>query len=186
MRVVIVCEESGIVRDAFGAKGHDAWSCDLLPRNGKHLCCDARKILHYDWDLMVAHPPCTRLCNSGVRWLAERNLWKEMEDAARFFAELLNAPIAQKALENPVPHKYALGIIGRKYDQIINPWQFGHGETKKTCLWLDNLPKLLPTNIVSGREGKVWRMPPSPDRSMLRSRSYPGIAAAMAEQWGAV
>jgi len=184
MRVVIMCEESGIVRDEFNKRGHDAWSCDILPRPGKHICGDALDHLGDGWDLMIAHPPCTRLCNSGVRWLAERNLWDDLKRAAEFFVALMNAPVARKALENPVPHKYALELIGRKYDQIIQPWQFGEPESKKTCLWLFGLPPLICTIIETRREQKIWRMSPGPDRSALRSKSYPGIARAMAEQWG--
>jgi hypothetical protein len=136
------------------------------------------------WDLVVAHPTCTRLTNSGVRWLHERNLWEELEVAAEFFLDCLSANAERVAVENPIPHRYALERIGRGYDQIIHPWQFGHGETKATCLWLKNLPKLQPTNIVEGREPKVHRMSPSPDRWKERSRTYQGIADAMAEQWG--
>ena len=142
------------------------------------------------WDLMIAHPPCTYLCNSGVRWLTEDGPGHNgyirrtmMREGAEFFKALLNADIPHIAIENPIPHRYALQIIGRKYDQIIQPWQHGHGETKATCLWLKNLPKLKPTNIVEGREGKVWKMPPSPDRWKERSRTYTGIAEAMADQW---
>jgi hypothetical protein len=138
------------------------------------------------WDLGIFHPPCTRLANSGVRWLAERDLWQDMREAAEFFKMLMDYPIAKKALENPIPHKYSLEIIGRKYDQIIQPWMFGCGESKATCLWLDGLPKLQPTNIVSGREQRIWRMAPGPDRQRERSVTYPGIARAMAEQWSVV
>lgn len=186
MRVLIACEFSGIVREAFKAKGHDAWSCDLLPteQEGQHIQGDVLEILDNDWDLMIAHPPCTRLCNSGVRWLAERNLWNDMRIAARFFKKLLNADIIRVAVENPIPHKYAVTGIGRKYDQIIQPWQFGHGETKATCLWLRGLPKLKPTNIVAGREERVWKEAPSKDRWKERSRILQGIADAMASQWG--
>lgn len=186
LRVLVACETSATVRDAFAALGHDAWSCDLLPteKPGNHFQGDVRDILYLGtWDLLVAHPPCTRLCNSGVRWLAERNLWGEMEEGAEFFKMFLDAPIEKIAVENPIPHRHALKIIGRKYDQIIQPWMFGHGETKATCLWLKKLPKLQPTDIVQGREGKVWRMPPSKDRWKERSRTYQGIANAMAEQW---
>lgn len=187
MRVLVACEFSGTVRDAFRALGHDAWSCDVLPteRPGPHYECDVREVLTLGWDLMIAHPPCTRLTNSGVRWLAERDLWAEMEEAARFFRTLLDAPVPAIAIENPIPHRYALAVIGRKYDQIIHPWQFGHGETKATCLWLKNLPALTPTEIVAGRAAVVHRMPPGPNRWRERSRTYAGIAAAMAAQWGA-
>lgn len=163
-------------------------SCDFLPteREGPHYQGDVRDILNDGWDLMIAHPPCTRLANSGVRWLHERNLWDEMRKAAEFFVELLNAPIPMIAVENPIPHRYALEIIGRKYDQIIQPYQFGHGETKATCLWLKNLPLLKPTKIVNERVPRIHREPPSPERWKNRSRFYPGIAKAMAEQWGSL
>jgi len=186
MRVLVGCEESATVREEFVKRGHDAWSCDILPsrKTGNHYQRDIRDVLGYGWDMMIAHPPCTRLCNSGVRWLAERDLWKEMREAAEFFKMLLNANIPLVCCENPIPHKYALGIIGKKYDQIIQPWQFGHGETKATCLWLKGLPPLVPTNIIEGREQRIWKMSPSPDRSRERSITFPGIASAMAEQWG--
>jgi len=189
MKVLIACEESGIVRDAFEGKGHDAYSCDLLDRSGKHICWDAREHLDEGWDLMVAHPPCTRLCNSGVCWLEKRNLWKEMEEAAQFFVELLNAPIPRKAVENPIPHKYALEIIGRKYDQIIQLYEFGHPERKATCLWLEGLPPLMATALMElprdkSKAQRLHYLPPSPERAMLRSKTYTGIAKAMAEQWG--
>ncbi len=194
MKVLIACEFSGIVRDAFIAKGHDAISCDLLPteRPGPHIQGDVLKYLkpdHWDmnfdrWDLMIAHPPCTRLCNSGVRWLDERNLWGDMEKAAQFFRRLLEADIPHIAIENPIPHRYAVKEIGRTYDQIIQPWQFGHPETKATCLWLKGLRKLGTTKLVAGREGRIWKMSPGKDRAKLRSVTLPGIADAMAEQWG--
>lgn len=186
-RILIACEFSGVVRDAFIARGHDAVSCDLLPteRPGLHIQDDVLLHLTNGWDMMIAHPPCTRLCNSGVRWLAERNLWAEMEEACQFFNDLMAAPIEFIATENPIPHKYAVERIG-KYDQIIQPWQFGHGETKATCLWLKNLPPLEPTNIVAGRDGRIWKMAPSENRSHARSVTYLGIAAAMAEQWGSL
>jgi len=186
IKVLIACEFSGVVRDAFIAAGHDAMSCDLLPTEapGPHYQGDVLNILRDGWDLMIAHPPCTRLANSGVRWLHERNLWAEMEAAALFFKALMDAPILQIAIENPIMHKYALAIIGRRYDQIIQPWQFGHGESKQTCLWLKGLDKLRPTEIVDGREQRIWRLPPTADRWKLRSMTYPGVAAAMAAQWG--
>ena len=185
MRVLVACEFSGIVREAFKAKGHDAWSCDLLPTEipGQHIQGDVLEILDNGWDLMIAHPPCTRLTNSGVRWLDERDLWDDMQRDAHFFLTLLSVNIPKIAVENPIPHKYARDVIG-KYDQIIQPWQFGHPETKATCLWLKNLPKLQPTNIVEGREQRIWKASPGPDRWKERSRTFPGIAAAMAEQWG--
>ena len=188
MRVLVACEYSGAVRDAFLARGHDAWSCDLLPTEvpGPHYQCDARGILGNGWDLLVAHPPCTRLCNSGVRWLAERNLWSELDEAAALFSAFLNAPIARVAVENPIMHRHAKeGIAGYIAPaQTIQPWQFGHGETKATCLWLRGLPNIVPTNVVDGREQRVFRLPPSADRWKERSRTYPRIADAMASQWG--
>lgn len=186
MRVLIACEESATVREAFRANGHEAYSCDILPSRieGNHYQCDVRDVIGLGWDLMIAHPPCTRLANSGVCWLEKRNLWDELCEGAAFFKELLNADIPMIAVENPIPHKYALAIIGRKYDQIIQPYQFGHGETKATCLWLKNLPKLVPTNIVDGRYQRLHRLPPTPERAKLRSTTYPGIAQAFAHQWG--
>lgn len=183
MKVLIACEFSGIVRDAFTAKGHKAVSCDLLPTDAKgyHYTGDIFQCLafhHYDFDLMIAFPPCTHLCVSGARWFKDKVT--EQKEAIDFFMCLVNAPIKRIAIENPI------GIMSTKYrkpDQIIQPWQFGHGETKATCLWLKNLPLLQPTNIVEGREGKVWKMPPSADRWKLRSKTYEGIAQAMAEQW---
>lgn len=192
MKVLVACEFSGVVRRAFADAGHDAWSCDLLPaedRSNRHIIGDARDLLTDGWDLlMVAHPPCTRLCNSGVRWLAERNLWADLDAAAELFSDFWNAPIERIAIENPVMHRHAKARI-RCYEppaQSIQPWQFGHGETKRTCLWLKNLPPLRPTNVVAGREARVHRMPPGPDRWKDRSRFYPGVAAAMAKQWGEV
>ena len=181
MRVLVACEFSGAVRDAFSARGHDAWSCDILPAEtaGNHLQCDVRDVLNQDWDLMVAHPPCTHLAVSGARWFKEKQ--QEQAEALSFVRLLLDAPIQKIALENPI------SIISsriRKPDQIIQPWMFGHGETKATCLWLKNLPPLFSTDIVSGREARVHRMPPGPDRWKERSRTFHGIAAAMAEQWG--
>lgn len=197
MRVLVACEFSGIVRRAFSAIGHDAWSCDLLPAedgSNKHIQGDARDILNDGWDLlMVAHPPCTRLCNSGVRWLHKpprgrtlSEMWEELREGAALFSSFWNAPIPRVAIENPVMHRHAKELIENFEPpaQIIQPWQFGHGETKATCLWLRDLPALEPTKIVEGREQRVHRMPPSPDRWRERSRFFPGIAAAMADQWG--
>lgn len=180
MRVLVACEYSGTVRDAFLAAGHEAMSCDLLPTDvpGPHHQGDVREVIGDGWDLMVAHPPCTHLAVSGARWFTEKQA--EQAEALEFVRFLLVAPIPMIAVENPV------SIISsriRKPDQIIQPWQFGHGETKATCLWLKNLPKLKPTNVVSGREARVHRMPPGPDRWKERSRTYPGIAAAMVRQW---
>jgi len=186
MRVLIAYEFSGIVRDAFIAQGHKAISCDLLPseRPGPHYQGNVFDLWQKEFNLIIAHPPCTYLANSGVRWLyTKENRMHDMKESAKQFRLLLQWPCKRIAIENPIPHKYALEIIGRKYDQIIQPWMFGHGETKATCLWLKNLPKLKPTNIVSGRIGRVWREPPSKDRWKNRSRTYQGIADAMAEQW---
>jgi hypothetical protein len=188
MRVIVGCESSQAVANAFRAHGHEAYSCDLLPADGGHPEWHYQEnifdiLARENFDLGIFHPPCTRLCNSGVRWLNERNLWEEMRRAAMFFKALMDCNIPRKAMENPIPHRYAIEIIGRKYDQIIQPWQFGHGETKATCLWLHNLPKLQPTNIVEGREQRIWKLPPGPDRWKERSRTFPGIAEAMASQW---
>lgn len=187
MRVLVACEYSGEVRRAFARRGHDAWSCDLLPSEDgsrNHIQADVTTILHDNWDLMVAHPPCTRLCNSGVRWLHERDLWEDLDEACKFFLALWNAPIYKIAIENPTMHRHATERIGVQPAFSIQPWQFGHGETKRTCFWTKNLPPLLPTNVVSGREAKVHRMPPSKERWKDRSRTYSGIADAIAEQWG--
>lgn len=186
MRVLVACEFSGIVRDAFRARGHDAVSCDLLAseRNGPHIQGDARALLADGWDMLIAHPPCTRLCNSGVRWLHERGLWGEMEEVADLFLAFLNAPIEKVAVENPVMHRYARERVGRRPDFTIQPWQFGEGEVKRTCFWTRGLLPLQPTNVVPGRRARVHRCPPGPDRWRERSRTLPGVADAMAEQWG--
>ena len=181
MKVLIACEFSGVVREAFRAKGHDAWSCDLLPTeiSGQHIQGDVLAVLDDCWDLMIAHPPCTHLAVSGARWFKEKK--KEQAEALIFVRKLLAAPIRRIALENPI------SIISskiRKPDQIIQPWQFGHGETKATCLWLKGLPLLKPTKIVSGRDGRVWKMPPSENRWKERSRTFQGVADAMADQYG--
>jgi hypothetical protein len=185
MRVLVACEFSGIVRDAFIARGHDAWSCDLLPseRPGPHWhnvvqAVLAKSWLH--WDLMIAHPPCTYLAVSGARWFKERQA--QQEYALAFVRYLMKARVPRIAIENPIS---VISTRIRKPDQIIQPWQFGHGETKATCLWLKNLPALTPTQIVEGRTARVHRAPPSADRWKERSRTLPGIGAAMAEQWGA-
>ena len=181
MKVLIACEYSGRVRDAFLALGHDATSCDLLPTDspGPHYQGDVRKILGDGWDLMIAHPPCTHLAVSGARWFKDKAA--EQAESLEFVRVLLDAPIDRIALENPVS---IISSAIRKPDQIIQPWQFGHGETKATCLWLKNLPLLIPTNIVEGREARIHKMPPSADRWKKRSETYAGIAKAMAEQWG--
>ena len=182
LRILVACEYSGRVREAFRKLGHDAWSCDLLPSDDNspyHVQGDVRKLLNDVWDIMIAHPPCTHLAVSGARWFKDKQV--EQAEALEFVKKLLDAPIPKIALENPI------SIISskiRKPNQIIQPWQFGHGETKATCLWLKNLPELQPTDIVSGRENKVWRMPPSKERWKLRSITYQGIANAMANQWG--
>jgi hypothetical protein len=181
MRVLIACEYSGVVRDAFIRAGHEAMSCDLLPTDapGPHYQGDVFDIINDGWDLMVAHPPCTHLAVSGARWFKDKQV--EQAQALDFVRQLLDSPIQRIALENPV------SIISsriRKPDQVIQPWQYGHGETKATCLWLKNLPKLQPTDIVEGREAKVHRMSPGPNRWKERSRTYQGIANAMAAQWG--
>lgn len=183
MRVLVACEYSGVVRDAFLARGHEAISCDLLPTEvpGPHYQGDVRDLLHYPFELMIAHPPCTHLSVSGARHFEAKRMDGRQHEAASFFMELARAPIPMIAIENPV---CVMSSLWRKPDQTIQPWQFGHGETKATCLWLKNLPLLKPTNIVGGRDARVHRMPPSPDRWKERSRTFPGIAAAMAAQWG--
>lgn len=183
MRVLIACEYSGKVRDAFIGGGHDAMSCDLLPTDapGPHYQGDVFDIINDGWDLMIAHPPCTHLAVSGARHFAAKQASGVQKQALDFVQRLLDAPIDRIALENPV------SIISsriRKPDQIIQPWMFGHGETKATCLWLKNLPLLMPTNIVEGRKPRIHMMPPSPDRWKKRSETYQGIADAMAMQWG--
>lgn len=222
MKVLVACEFSGVVRRAFQAAGHDAWSCDLQASDDAsiyHIIGDARDVVREGWDLLIAHPPCTRLTNSGVRWLAERDLWGELEEGAALFRDMLDAPVARIAVENPIPHGHAMARIGRKYDQIIQPWMFGHDASKATCLWLKGLPVLRPTKFaeprwiccgieVSREAGKYgcpncngdngparprWsnqtnsgqnRLSPGRDRANQRSKTYEGIAAAMAHQWG--
>lgn len=185
MRVLIACEFSGVVRRAFRARGHDAWSCDLLQSEDNaygHVVMDALDAAYTGlWDLMIAHPPCTHLAVSGARWFKDKQ--KEQAEALEFVRQLLDAPIPRIALENPIS---IISSYVRKPDQIIQPWMFGHGETKATCLWLKNLPKLEPTDIVEGRTPRVHHMSPGPDRWKERSRTLPGIAAAMAEQWGSL
>jgi len=183
MNVLVACEFSGVVREAFRQLGHYAMSCDLLPseQSGLHYCGDVLDILEDGWDMMIAHPPCTYLAISGARWFKDRI--PEQKKALRFVKKLLNAPIPYIALENPVS---IISTRIRKPDQIIQPWMFGHGETKRTCLWLKNLPKLIPTDIVDGRVPRIHYMSAtaSVDRRKERSRTYQGIADAMAEQWG--
>ena len=188
MRVLVACEYSGRTREAFGALGHDAWSCDLLPAEDgsqRHFQLSVEQVLcSTHWDLMIAHPPCTRICNSGVRWLHERNLWAELDKACEFFRYLLDAPVQRIAVENPIPHKYAIERIGRSYDFTTQPYEHGDPYTKRTAFWLKNLPPLVPSNPVAGREPAVHRASPGPDRWKERSRTYPGLARAMAAQWG--
>lgn len=183
MRVLVACEFSGVVREAFRAKGHDAWSCDYLDTEipGNHFQGPVeRGLLNEGWDLLIAHPPCTHLAVSGARWFKDKKL--EQQLAIDFFLGLVDFKgIKKVCVENPIG---IMSTIYRKPDQIIQPWQFGHGETKATCLWLKGLPKLKPTNIVDGREARIHKMPPSANRWKDRSRTYQGIANAMAEQWG--
>ncbi len=181
MKVLIACEFSGIIREEFKKRGHDAWSIDLLPTEikGNHIQENVLDHLNGGWDLMIAHPPCTHLAVSGARWFKHKQ--KEQFEALYFVKQLLDAPIPRIALENPIS---IISTMIRKPDQIIQPWMFGHGETKATCLWLKGLPKLKPTNTVNGREQNIYKMPPSKDRWKNRSRTFKGIASAMAQQWG--
>ena len=184
MKVLIGCEFSGTVRSAFRNKGHDAWSCDLLPAEDQseyHIQDDVLNIINDKWDMAVFHPPCTHLAVSGARWF--RNKQKEQQEALNFVQMLMDAPIPIIAVENPIS---IISTRIRKPDQIIQPWQFGHGETKATCLWLKNLPCLKPTKIVEGRKPKCHHTPPSKDRWRIRSKTYQGIAEAMSEQWSNV
>lgn len=180
MKILIACEFSGIVREAFASQGHDVWSCDLLPTEipGKHIQDDVLKHLE-GWDMMIAHPPCTYLAVSGARWFKDRQV--EQAEAIEFFMKLVNADVPKIAVENPIS---IMSTRYRKPDQIIQPWMFGHGEIKATCLWLKGLPKLEPIDIVKGRTARVHYEGPSPDRWKNRSRTLMGIAVAMAEQWG--
>jgi hypothetical protein len=202
MRVLVACEFSGIVRDAFTARGHSAMSCDLLPTEspGPHYQGDVRDVLGDGWDLMVAHPPCTYLSNAGVRWLqgdfghkmaatslVGEDRWRAMSDGAALFRALLDAPIPRIAVENPIMHKYAVSEIGRRQDQVVQPWMFGEPVQKAIALWLVGLPLLLATGpFMEERHQLVHKMPPSADRAKKRSKFFPGIAAAMADQWGSL
>lgn len=193
MRVLVACEFSGVVSQAFRDRGHDAISADFLENEltggNFHYQGDVLDILDDDWDLLIAHPPCTYLCNSGVRWLWDKDdkkneeRWFELAEARAFFMRLWTSKIPKKCIENPIPHKYA---ELPKYSQIIQPWMFGHPESKATCLWLEGLPLLQPTEIVPKEKvhQRIWKLPPGPDRWKERSRTYEGIARAMAEQWG--
>ncbi len=182
MNVLVACEFSGIVREEFRKRGHNAWSCDLINTEmyGQHYMGDVREMIRTaTWDLMIAHPPCTHLAVSGARWFKDKI--REQQQALDFVRMLMDAPIEHVCIENPVS---IISTRIRRPDQIIQPWMFGHGETKKTCLWLKNLPPLMPTNLVEGREQKCWKQSPGPDRWKNRSRTYQGIAEAMAMQWG--
>ena len=195
MNILIACEYSGRVRDAFIKKGHRAISCDLLPtdRPGPHYQGDVRDILNLDWDLLIAHPECTYLANSGVCHLhTDSSRWEKLDKGSEFFKLLLNSNIPKKCIENPIPHKYAVERIGRKYDQIVQPWMFGHTEQKATCLWLEGLPLLTETNNVKkemlllpdNERQRLHYLPPSADRWKIRSTTFQGLANAIAEQWG--
>jgi hypothetical protein len=196
MRVLVACEYSGTVRDAFAALGHEAMSCDMLPTDvaGKHYQGSVLDVLDDGWDLMIAHPPCTYLTNAGVTWLhRDPARWNLLDDGAAFFKVLLNSNIPRIAVENPIMHKYAKERIGGvRQSQVIQPWMFGHMEQKATCLWLKGLPLLTPTNNVKGemmklpknQRERLFYMPPTPDRWKERSKTFTGIATAMADQWG--
>lgn len=199
MKVLVACEYSAIVREAFASRGHDVWSCDLLPSEqpGQHIQGDAIEVAYgQHWDLMIAHPPCTFLCNSGVRWLKDNpSRWADIESGAAFFKKLMDAPVPRKCLENPVMHHYAIDLIGRRHSQVIQPYRFGHAEQKMTCLWLINLPPLYPTRdwkakmqaLPKREQQRIHYMGPSrKNRGLERSRFYPGFAAAMADQWGSL
>jgi len=185
MRILVACEESQAVTIEFRKKGHEAYSCDILPCSGGHqewhLQGDVLEQLNKEWDMIIGFPPCTDLSVSGARWFPEKIADGRQQRSIDFFMMIVNSPCEKIAIENPI------GIMSTKYrkpDQIIQPWQYGHGETKATCLWLKGLPKLEPTNIVTGRESRIHKMPPSEERSKLRSKTFPGIAKAMADQWG--
>lgn len=189
MRVLVGCEYSGRVRQAFRNLGYDAWSCDILPSEDDsphHIQGDIAPLLRERWDLAIFHPPCTRLCNSGVRWLAERDLWDDMRQGAAFFLECLNANAPMVAVENPVMHKYAREIVGRGADFTCQPWQFGDPAKKRTCFWTRGLPQLVPTSDMTASDARAdcHLASPGPDRWKERSRTYPGIANAIAAQWG--
>ena len=196
MKILVACEYSGVVRNAFRKAGHDAWSCDIIPCDDGsefHIHGDVLNVLEYGWDMMIAHPPCTYLANSGVCHLHKNpDRWDMMRSGAEFFNALLNAEIDMICVENPIQHKYAREIIDKPYTQIIQPWMFGHTEQKATCLWLKNLPKLEPTNNVrqsmmklpDRERQRLHYLPPSADRWKERSKTFTGIADAMAAQWG--
>jgi len=185
MRILIACEESQEVCKAFRAKGHEAYSCDVEPCSGGHpewhIQGDVTPLLEQEWDMIIAFPPCTHLCSSGARWFKEKQVDGRQAKAVEFFMAFANCSCLKMAIENPIG---VMSTIWRRPAQIIQPWQFGHGETKATCLWLKGLPKLQPTDIVDDRKNRIHKMTPSPDRSKLRSKTFPGIALAMADQWG--
>ena len=196
MRVLVACEYSGIVRDAFIAHGHDAMSCDILPTDvpGPHYQGDVRDVLGDGWDMVIAHPPCTYLSNSGVSWLYRKpGRWGQMEDGAAFFKLFLDIDVPRIAVENPIMHKHAIALIGSKQSQVVQPWMFGHMEQKATCLWLKGLPPLVETNNVKkemlklpdNERQRIHYLPPGPNRWKERSKTFQGIASAMADQWGA-
>ncbi len=184
-KVLIACEESQIVTKEFRKISLEAFSCDIIPCSGGypewHIQKDVSTILNYDWDLIIAHPPCTHICVSGARWFNQKRKNGLQQKGIDFFMNIVNTTCNKIAIENPIG---IMSTIFKKPNQIIQPWQFGHGEVKSTCLWLKNLPKLSPTNTVSGREPRIYKLPPSKNRSKLRSKTYKGVAKAMAEQWG--
>ena len=183
MKVLIACEYTGVVRDEFLKLGHEAMSCDILPTEspGPHYQGDVRDVLHYPWDLMIAHPPCTHLSVSGSRHFEEKIMDGRQQSGVSFFMELAKADIPKIVIENPI---CIMSTLWREPDQIIQPWEHGHGETKSTCLWLKGVKPLVVTDVVEGREARIHNLPPSPDRGKIRSATYPGIALAMARQWG--
>jgi hypothetical protein len=185
MKILIACEESQAVCKEFRALGHEAYSCDIEPCSGGHpewhLQQDVLPLLKEKWDMIIAFPPCTHLAVSGAAWFEQKRKDGRQQQGIDFFMQFTNLPCEKVAIENPIG---IMSTLWRKPDQIIQPWQFGHGETKATCLWLKGLPLLSPTNIVSGREQRLHRLPPSPDRAKIRSKTFPGIAKAIAEQWG--
>jgi hypothetical protein len=197
MKILVACEMSGVVTRAFRDRGHEAYSCDILATLGNpdwHIQRDVKEVLEendvYLWDMLIGFPPCTYLCNSGVRWLYRKDKtwnysrWKNMREGAEFFRLLFNSGIPKICIENPVMHRYAKDIIGETFTQSVQPWQFGHGYCKRTCLWLKGLPNLKPSNIVDGRDQLIHKMPPSKDRAIKRSLTPVGLAEAMANQWG--
>lgn len=184
MNILVACEESQAVTVPLRLLGHNAYSCDILPPSGGHpewhIQHDVVPLLSYPWDMIIAFPPCTHLAISGARYFEQKRADGRQQSAIDFFMRFVYSSCPRIAIENPVG---VMSSYYRKPDQIIHPWQFGHGETKKTCLWLKGLPLLIPTNIVDGRNPRIWKMPPSQNRSFLRSKTYPGIASAMAYQW---